>query len=210
MLATSWVLSILVPVLLGLVLLAAAWIGIRWVGSEHQELARSVRLFRGLSDRQLRSILRAARAVEFAPGDTIVTGGSPGRSFFLIRRGTAKVSAGGADLARLGPGSYFGELALIDEGPRTATVVAETQTTSLEIPSSGFWRALSADPPASRAIYQELREWLASTGEPLPEEAEGPVDREMLTQLCRELREARSVDWAEGQVRSRRRPWARR
>ncbi len=54
MLATSWVLSILVPVLLGLVLLAAAWIGIRWVGSEHQELARSVRLFRGLSDRQVR------------------------------------------------------------------------------------------------------------------------------------------------------------
>ena len=210
MLVASWVLSILVPVLLGLFALAAAWIGIRWVGSEHHELARSVRLFMGLSDRQLRSILRSARGVEFAPGDTIVVEGSAGRSFFLIRQGAAKVSAGGADLAKLGPGSYFGELALIDEGPRTASVTAETQTMTVEVPSSGFWRALGDDPSAARAIYLELREWLASTGEPLPEEAEGPVDREMLVQLCRRLREARSVEWAEGQARSHRRPWARR
>jgi CRP-like cAMP-binding protein len=209
-LAVGWVLSILLPVLLGLLVLAAAWMGVRWVGSEHHELARSVRLFTGLSDRQLRSILRSARAVEFGPGDTLVIEGSPGRSFFIIRRGTAKVSAGGAELVRLGPGSYFGELALIDEGPRTATVTAETQTMTVEIPSSGFLRALDADPGASRVIYRELRDWLAASGAPVPELAEGPVDRDMLVQLCQRLREAQPVDWAEGRTPSRRRPWARR
>lgn len=210
LLAAGWVLSILVPVLLGVLVLSAAWIGVRWVGSEHREPARSVRLFMGLSDRQLSSVLRSARAVEFAPGDRIVTEGSPGDSFFLIRGGTVRVTAGGTEVARLGPGGYFGELALIDQGPRSATVTAETQTTTVEIPSSGFSRSLDADPGISRAIHSELREWLAGEGEPVPEAPEGPVDHEMLVQLCRRLRESRPVDWAEGERPSRRRPWARR
>jgi CRP/FNR family cyclic AMP-dependent transcriptional regulator len=210
LLAAGLVLAILVPVLLGLLVLGATWIGVRWVGSEHREWASSVRLFMGLSDRQLRSILRTARAVEFDPGDAIVTEGTPGRSFFLIRSGTAKVSVGGAELAKVGPGSYFGELALIDEGPRTATVTAETQTKTVEVSSSGFSRALSADPEASRAVYLKLRDWLASTGKPLPDAADGPVDREMLLLLSRRIREAQPVEWAEGKAPSRRWPWSRR
>jgi CRP-like cAMP-binding protein len=210
MVAVNWVISILVPVLLGLAVLAAAWAGVRWVGSENLDLARSVPLFAGLSDRQLRSVLRSARTVEFGPRDVIMTEGSPGDSFFLIRRGTVKVSSGGTEVATVGPGSYFGELALIDHGPRTATLTAETQTVSLEVPASGFSRAIDTDPQTSRAVCLKLRDWLAAAGEPVAEPIRDPVDREELVRLTRRVREVQPVDWAEGRPASRRWPWARR
>jgi CRP-like cAMP-binding protein len=195
--ATSWILTILVPLLLAALVLAAAWVGVRWVGSEHKDLARAVPLFKGLSDRQLQSILRSARAVEFSPGDRIVTEGTPGNSFFLIRRGTATVSTGDEEVARLGPGSYFGELALIDEGPRTATVAAESQTMTVEIPSSAFKRALDTDPETSRHVYMKLREWLTAAGEQVPEPVEGTVDHQTLVELSRRLRELQPIEYAQ-------------
>src|SRR5439155_15825619 len=133
---------IVLPILLELIVLAAAWVGVRWVGSEHVELARAVPLFQGLSERQLRSVLASARRMEFDPGATMIQEGTPGRSLFVMRQGTARVSAGGRELAELGPGSYFGEVALLDEGPRTATVTATTHAVTVEAPSSGFGRLL--------------------------------------------------------------------
>src|SRR5439155_18065162 len=72
---------IVIPVLLALIVLAAVWIGVRWVGSEQVDLVRAVPLFGGLAERQLRSVLASARQMEFGPGMTIVQEGSSGRSF---------------------------------------------------------------------------------------------------------------------------------
>jgi CRP/FNR family cyclic AMP-dependent transcriptional regulator len=200
---------ILIPVLLALLVLAAAWIGIRWAGSEQVDLVRAVPLFQGLSERQLRSVLGSARRMEFDPGKRIVEQGSPGRSFFAIREGTASVSVRGQELAKLGPGSYFGEVALLDEGPRTAAVTAVTRTVTVEVPSSGFARLLDADPGVARAIEMRLRELLAASGESLPPRVEGLVDRSALASLGRRLRAVQEVDWAEGKAPARRWPWAR-
>src|SRR5438105_5878660 len=78
MLASGWVLHVLVPILLGLLVLLGAWTGIRGASSEHFELARSVPLFGRLSDRQVRSLMGPSRAVEFDPGATIIKEGTSG------------------------------------------------------------------------------------------------------------------------------------
>ena len=62
----------------------------------------------------------------FSSGETVTAEGSSGVGFFLIESGNAKVTIGGEDRRRLGPGDYFGEVALLTDSPRTATITAET------------------------------------------------------------------------------------
>jgi cAMP-dependent protein kinase regulator len=78
------------------------------------------------------------------PGTEIVRQGQAGDEFFVLGSGEAVVRRGGADVARLGPGDFFGELALFDDAPRNATVVAESGVTVLAIGRAGF-RTLLAD-----------------------------------------------------------------
>jgi CRP-like cAMP-binding protein len=76
--------------------------------------------------RQAEQITRLFKERPFAKGETVIMEGSGGAAFFLIDSGEATVSRKGVDLATLGPGDYFGEIALIDGGPRSATVTAAT------------------------------------------------------------------------------------
>jgi CRP-like cAMP-binding protein len=76
--------------------------------------------------RQAEQIARLLKERHFAKGETVIMEGSGGAAFFLIETGEAKVSAKNVELATLGPGDYFGEIALIDGGPRSATVTAAT------------------------------------------------------------------------------------
>jgi CRP-like cAMP-binding protein len=100
------------------------------------DLAR-VPLFSGLSGRQLKRLAREAREREFRVGTEIVREGEmSGVGFFVIRDGEATVSVGGKKLATLGPGDHFGELAMIAERPRTATVTANTRVSCVDI---NFW-----------------------------------------------------------------------
>jgi hypothetical protein len=85
-----------------------------------------VKLFAGMNRRQAEQVARLFKLHPFAKGDTIIVEGTGGAAFFLIESGEATVSSKGAQLAALGPGDYFGELALIDGGPRSATVTAAT------------------------------------------------------------------------------------
>ena len=71
-------------------------------------------------------IARLLKERHFAKGETIIMEGSGGAAFFIIDSGQAAVSSKGTELATLGPGDYFGEVALIDGGARTATVKAAT------------------------------------------------------------------------------------
>ena len=76
--------------------------------------------------RQAEQIARLLKQRHFAKGATVIMEGTGGAAFFIIDSGQAAVSSKGVDLANLGPGDYFGEVALIDGGPRSATVTAAT------------------------------------------------------------------------------------
>jgi hypothetical protein len=89
------------------------------------ELQR-VELFAGMDRRQAEQIRRLLKERRFAKGETVIMEGSGGAAFFIIHSGEAKVTSKGVELATLGPGNYFGEVALIDGGPRSATVTAIT------------------------------------------------------------------------------------
>jgi CRP/FNR family cyclic AMP-dependent transcriptional regulator len=88
------------------------------------EAVRRVPLFAELDRHELEQVARLFKERRFAEGETVIREASGGAAFFLIDSGEAKVSIGGEDRVTLGPGDYFGEIALIDEGTRTATVTA--------------------------------------------------------------------------------------
>ena len=85
-----------------------------------------VQLFADMNRRQAEQFARLLKERRFAKGETVIMEGSGGAAFFLIDSGEATVSRKGIDVATLGPGDYFGEIALIDGGPRSATVTAAT------------------------------------------------------------------------------------
>ena len=90
------------------------------------DVLKRVPLFADLERRELEQIANSMKERTFRAGDTIATEGQGGVGFFVIDDGQASVSVGGEDRGRLGPGDYFGEVALIDEGARSATITAKT------------------------------------------------------------------------------------
>ncbi len=88
------------------------------------ELLKQVPLFKDLSDRQLKSLSTEFTERRFSEGQELTAEGSGGAGFFVIESGTAKVTVDGADRRTLGPGDFYGEIALIDGGMRTATITA--------------------------------------------------------------------------------------
>jgi phosphoenolpyruvate synthase/pyruvate phosphate dikinase len=95
-----------------------------------------VELFADMDRRQSEQIARLLKERRFAKGETVIMEGSGGAAFFIIESGEAIVSSKGVNLATLGRGQYFGEVALIDGGPRSATVTA---TTDLVCYALTFW-----------------------------------------------------------------------
>jgi CRP-like cAMP-binding protein len=102
------------------------------------ERLRQVRLFKELSKSDLRDIEDIGKVVEHEAGQTIMEQGESGAGFHMILSGEARVVRGGRTVVRLGPGEVFGEMALIDGGPRTATVIAEKPTTTFAIVTWDF------------------------------------------------------------------------
>ena len=90
------------------------------------KLLKSVPIFSDLGDSELERIARSFRDRTFAAGQEVVTEGRGGVGFFVIEDGEAAVTVHGDERRTMGPGDYFGEVALIDEGPRTATITAKT------------------------------------------------------------------------------------
>jgi CRP/FNR family cyclic AMP-dependent transcriptional regulator len=90
------------------------------------ELIKNVPLFSDLDDRELRQIAQSMKERTFSAGDVVTEEGKGGVGFFVIDDGNAKVSVGGQERGALGPGDYFGEIALIADIDRTATITAES------------------------------------------------------------------------------------
>ncbi len=121
--------------------------------------------------------------------------GEASDAFFIIKEGTAKVVAGGTERATLGPRSYFGEISVIDGGPRTATVVAQTKVSALQLTSRGLTRTLERYPSITRLIFLKLRALLQAEGDSVPSD-ETAVDQSVLVDLCQRLRKYRDLDWS--------------
>ena len=91
------------------------------------EVLQRVRLFADLDRREIEQIARLFKGRSFPAGETIIREGTGGAAFYVIETGEAAVTIGGEPRATLGPGEYFGEIALLDEGSRIATVTAATE-----------------------------------------------------------------------------------
>lgn len=90
------------------------------------ELLQRVPLFQGLERGHLEMVARSFKDRTFSAGSSVTTEGQGGVGFFVIEDGTATVSIGGDERRKLGAGDWFGEMALIDDSPRSATIVADT------------------------------------------------------------------------------------
>jgi CRP/FNR family transcriptional regulator len=87
---------------------------------------KKVPLFAGLDNKELEQIGSSMRERRFKAGDTVTQEGAGGVGFFVVEEGEAEVNVGGEVKGKVGPGDYFGEIALINESPRTATLTART------------------------------------------------------------------------------------
>ena len=89
-------------------------------------MLKRVPIFEGLDNRELERIAASMKQRTFHAGDTVTTEGQGGVGFFVIEDGEARVTIHGDERRRLGPGDYFGEVALLTDRPRTATITAES------------------------------------------------------------------------------------
>jgi CRP/FNR family transcriptional regulator len=96
------------------------------VGDASADTLKKVPLFAGLDNRELGQIASSMRERRFSAGDTITQEGAGGAGFFVVESGEADVTVAGEARGSIGPGDYFGEIALINESPRTATITART------------------------------------------------------------------------------------
>jgi CRP-like cAMP-binding protein len=121
-----------------------------------EDLAR-VPLFTGLNKRQLNKLASGFKERSFGPGRTVVREGQmDGVGFFVIVEGIANVSVSGSTVATIGAGEYFGELAMITEQPRGATVTAETQLRCLMMAFWDFRKFAKQNPDVSWKLLQHL------------------------------------------------------
>jgi CRP-like cAMP-binding protein len=195
----------LFPAILAALVLAAAWVGVRWYYAEYLESLAEVPLFRSLGARRLRSLARSAAREDVAPGARIVAEGERADGVYVLEKGSATVTVLGETKATLGPGGYFGEMAVIDRRPRSATITAGAPTTVLRLPSSAFHALVSRDRSIATAIDAELTRRLRESGTPVPDGAgaEGSIER--LEALSLALRSVQPVDWGTGPPPRRRR-----
>jgi len=121
---------------------------------------RKVPLFAGLDDEDLGRLANQMKERRFSEGDSMTSEGSGGAGFFVITEGNATVSVGGEVKTALGPGDYFGEIALIDEGTRSATITAATDVTAYGLTSWEFKPFVEDHPQVAWTLLKTLAERL--------------------------------------------------
>ena len=118
------------------------------------DLLRGVPLFSHCSNRELIELSSLTSTLMMPAGKVVVRQGEPGREFIVIVEGKATVSIDGQTVATLGPGDFFGEIALLDGGPRTATVTADTDLVAEVMSHQEFAVLLMDVPEVTRGILK--------------------------------------------------------
>lgn len=133
-------------------------------------LLRATPLFEHLSRRDLAHVARMATDVELAAGAELIREGEPGDTFYVVVAGEIEVRKRGRRVARLGPGSFVGEIALLSRSPRTATVTAATPLRVLALAGDDFVALLDRLPElwlkVARALADRVDADEAFTAEP--------------------------------------------
>ncbi len=117
---------------------------------------KAIPLFSSLSKRELGHVARLMRHQTFSAGSAMVLEGEPGHGLFLIQDGRASVRKKGRTVARFGPGDFFGEIAVLDGGPRTASVYADTEAVCLTLASKEIKPLLEDQPSVAHKMLQEV------------------------------------------------------
>jgi CRP-like cAMP-binding protein len=134
----------------------------RPLGRRGADLLAQVPLFEGLSRRHLKRIAEHADEISFREREVIVEAGQPGGAFFVIVEGEVRVVRGDRTIARVGPGEFFGEISLLDGGPRTASVIAETPVVAIRLFKASFDKVVREEPGVAgkilAAVARRLRE----------------------------------------------------
>jgi CRP/FNR family cyclic AMP-dependent transcriptional regulator len=120
------------------------------------ELLSKVPIFSELSKKELKGIAGAVKEVTHEQGSVLAREGESGIGFFLIVDGTARAEVGGQARTRMGPGDFFGEISLLDGGPRTATVVAETPLTTLGLTQWVFKTLVENNPSIAAKLLKVM------------------------------------------------------
>jgi len=130
---------------------------------------RAVPLFSRLDEKHLATLAATAVEREYAPGDLIVSRGDSGVGFYLVAEGGVSIEKRGRTVATLGPGEFFGEMALLYEQSRSADVRAVGPTRCLVLSPAMFWGAVGDDPEALRTLLRETVRRLRALA-PAPED----------------------------------------
>lgn len=123
---------------------------------EKMRLLRSVGLFADASDESLAVVAERAGDAEFAPGRRLITQGQLGNGLFVVVDGSVRVVRDDEELAVFGPGQVVGELGVIDQMPRAASVVALEPTRALTLSSWDFLEAVEHDSKLARGVMRVL------------------------------------------------------
>ena len=126
---------------------------------------RNVPLFSKLGNRELAEIEKLSTELSFSPGRELITEGQMASEFFVLVEGHASVTKGGEKIATLGPGDMIGELALLQERPRNATVVTDDDVVALVIDRLAFSQLLDDIPSLTRAVLEAVAHRLAENEE---------------------------------------------
>lgn len=127
---------------------------------------RSVPLFAGCNDKQLEFVASRVDEIDVSAGKVLTEEGRSGGEFFVILSGEVEVRRGGNAVETLRSGDYFGELALLDNGPRTATVVARTPTRCLVLSPGQFQDVLYQDPAIAVGMLHTVVRRLRAAAQP--------------------------------------------
>ncbi len=123
---------------------------------------KQVPIFSGLPPKELDWIARSLKERSYEPGAVIVKQGDPGVGFFLIADGKVEVTRDGQRIREMGSGEFFGEMALMEERVRTATVTAKTQTRCLQLVRWDFRALLKENPELAvkmlEVVVRRMRE----------------------------------------------------
>ncbi len=124
--------------------------------SEHVERLKGVELFSKLSKSELSRLAAVSTERSFPAGEAIIEQGDAGREAYVLLEGTCTVRRGNRKVATLDPGAPFGELSLLDHGPRSAYVVADGDVVVLEIGAREFGQLLEEVPALSKKLLAAL------------------------------------------------------
>ena len=131
------------------------------------EMLRKIPLFRGLEDDGLKAIANLSKAMLFREGESIVKEGDAGLGFYIIAEGQAVVKRKKRVIGKIERGGFFGEMALFDDLPRSAEVVATEPTKCFVILRWNFWSLVSKNTNVVKGLLREMARRLRATNEAL-------------------------------------------